>query len=59
MPSGEQKRLLERFYLSEDGKRALIDVLLEDPEYLAEPFGGQTTLVYSPHLELYSYDCNP
>jgi hypothetical protein len=58
VPSGAQKHVIERFSLSDDGARAVVDVFIEDPQFLAEPFIGRTTMVYSPHLQLYSYDCN-
>jgi hypothetical protein len=57
VPSGARKHVVERFSLSDDGTRAIVDVFIEDPEFLAEPFAGQTTMVYSPHLQLYRYDC--
>ena len=57
VPSGAQKRMVERFSLSEDGTQAIVDVFVEDPEFLAEPFETQLEIVYSPHLELYSYEC--
>ena len=59
VPSGAQKHLVERYSLSEDGRRLQVEALLEDPEYLAEPFTGYTELVYTPELELYRYDCDP
>ncbi len=59
VPSGEQKHVVERFSLSDDGTRAIVDVFVEDPEFLTEPFEGQTEMVYSPHLQLYAYDCEP
>ena len=59
VPSGARKHMLERYSLSEDGRRALIDVFLEDPEFLAEPFSGHTEMVYTPELQLYRYDCDP
>ena len=59
VPSGAQKHVVERFSLSNDGTRAIVDVFVEDPEFLAEPFEGQTEMVYSPHLQLYAYDCEP
>jgi hypothetical protein len=49
--------VVERFSLSEDGTRAIVDVFVEDPEFLAEPFETRLEIVYSPHLRLYSYDC--
>lgn len=59
IPSTSEKHVIERYSLSEDRKRAIIDIWFEDPEYLAAPYRGQTTLVYSPELELYSYECIP
>ena len=59
VPSGAQKHVVERFSLSDDGTRAIVDVFVEDPEFLAEPFEGRTEMVYSPHLQLYIYDCQP
>ena len=58
VPSGTQKHLVERYSLSDDGTRAIIDYTIEDPEFLTEPFVGQTTMIYSPHLQLFAYDCN-
>ncbi|HSG66815.1 MAG TPA: DUF6152 family protein [Gammaproteobacteria bacterium] len=59
VPSGPRKHLVERYRLSEDGTRALVDILIEDPDYLAEPFSGQIEMIYQPHLTLYRYDCDP
>ena len=58
-PSGAQKHVVETFSLSEDGSQVLVDVFLEDPEYLAEPFHGTILLDYSPHLEMLSFECDP
>lgn len=59
VPSGSQKHVVERYSLSEDGTRMIVDLLVEDPEFLAEPFRGRTELVYVPHLQLYRYNCIP
>jgi len=59
VPSGAQKHVVERYTLSEDGAQLLVDVFLEDPEYLAGPFTGSLVLNYSPHLEMISVDCDP
>lgn len=59
VPSGPNKHLVERYSLSEDSTRAFVDVLLEDPDYLAEPFSGRVEMVFQPHLQLYRYDCDP
>jgi len=57
IPSSTQKHVVERFSLSEDRTRAIVDVMIEDPEFLAEPFTGRTEMTYVPHLQLYRYDC--
>ena len=59
IPSGAQKHVIERFALSEDGTQLLVDIFLEDPEYLAEPFAGTVVMNYSPHLEMLGLDCDP
>ncbi len=55
--SSPERHVVERFSLSEDGTRALVDVVVEDPEYLAEPFVGHTEMMFVPHLQLYRYNC--
>jgi hypothetical protein len=57
IPSSTQKHVVERFSLSEDATRAIVDVVVQDPEFLAEPFTGRTEMTYVPHLQLYRYDC--
>lgn len=59
VPSGAHKHMIERYSLSEDGRRLQVEVFLEDPEHLTEPFNGYTELVYTPELRLYRYDCDP
>ena len=59
VPSSADKHVIERYTLSQDRNRAIVDIWFEDSEYLSEPFVAQTTLVYSPELELYSYECVP
>jgi hypothetical protein len=58
-PMGSNRRVTERFRLSEDRRRLLIDFDVEDPDYLAEPFAGTMEWDYSPHLELIGIDCDP
>ncbi len=57
IPSGTQKHLIERYRLSDDGSRITIDVVLEDPEYLAEPFSTTIEWVHAPQLEMASFGC--
>ncbi len=59
IPSGAMRHVVERFTLDDDGRRVSVDVFLEDPEYLAEPFTAELALHYSPHLELIGIDCDP
>ncbi len=59
LPSGPDKHVVERFELSEDGTRIVIDYEFEDPEYLNEPFVGQVVWYYAPHLEMLGFDCDP
>lgn len=59
VPSSLDKHVVERFALSEDGARIVIDFFLEDPEYLAEPFTGTVEWFYAPHFEMLGFDCDP
>jgi len=59
VPSSPQKHTIERYALTSDGTRMTIDVFLEDPVYLAEPFSGQLEWQYSPTLTFHSYNCDP
>lgn len=59
IPSGSGKRVQERFTLSEDGRSLAIDIRVEDPEYLEEPFETELTWQYSPTLSLSPFECDP
>ena len=59
IPSGTEKHVVERLTLSEDGSTVLLDMFVEDPEYLAEPGSAQLTWHYAPRLEFISAPCNP
>ncbi len=50
VPSGPQKRLVERFSLAEDGSHLNYSYVMEDPEYLAEPVTGTTRWDSRPEL---------
>jgi hypothetical protein len=58
IPSGEEKHVLERLTLSDDGTQLQIDVVVDDPEYLAEPLSTQFTWDYAPHLPFLSAPCD-
>ena len=59
VPAGLEKRVVERFRLSEDRTHIVIDFELEDPEYLTEPFVGTLNWYYAPHFEYLGFDCDP
>lgn len=59
IPSGPQKRLTERYALSEDGAELTLEYDLEDPEYLAAPVVHTAIWRYSPDLDLVPYSCDP
>ena len=59
VPSGPQKHVVERYRLIEGGTRMSVEFMLEDPEYLAQPMTHSWELIYSPHLELTTFDCDP
>ena len=58
IPSGAQKHVVERYALSEDGTRIVIDFIAEDPEYLAEPLTGSIEWDYAPDLEMLRFSCD-
>jgi hypothetical protein len=59
VPSGAQKHVVERYWLTEDGTRAVVDFVLEDPEYMAAPMTHSRELIYSPQMEMSRFDCDP
>ena len=59
LPSGPRKHVVERYQLSEDHSRLTIDFVLEDPDYLAEPFTIRTEWDYAPKLQLLRFGCEP
>ena len=59
VPSGLQKHMIERYSLSDDGTRVLVDIVVEDPEFLAVPYSGHIEMVYTPDLQLHRYNCVP
>jgi hypothetical protein len=59
LPSGPRKHVVERYQLSEDGARLLISVVLEDPDYLAEPLTFSTEWEFAPTLQLMRFACEP
>jgi hypothetical protein len=57
IPSGAQKRVVERYRLTDGGETLTVDFTIEDPEYLTEPFSGSELWRYAPQLELVPNKC--
>lgn len=59
IPSGALRHVVERLTLDEDGRTISIEIMLEDPQYLAQPLTAELALHYSPHLEMIEVECDP
>ena len=59
LPSGPQKHVVERYRLSEDRTRLLIDIVVEDPDYVIEPLTMGMEWDYTPKLRLLRFGCEP
>ncbi len=59
VPSGARKHVVERYRLTEDGTRIIVDFTLEDPEYITTPMTHSRELIYSPQMEMAEFDCDP
>ncbi len=57
IPSGAGKHTVERYYLSEDKRQLIIDYVVEDPEYFAEPTRGRSVWDYAPDGEMLPFGC--
>ena len=59
VPSGAQKHVVERYRLIEGGTRILVEFVLEDPEFIAQPMTHARELIYSPQMAVSQFDCDP
>jgi len=59
LPSGAQKHTIERFELSDDRSQLNVEIFVEDPQFLAEPFTVNTIWDYSPDRAMERFDCDP
>ena len=57
-PSSSQKKLTERFTLSDDGKTLLYSGTVEDPVYLTQPSQWSGRLQYRPGMPQSNQKCN-
>jgi hypothetical protein len=58
LPSGSRKHVVERYQLSDDRTRLLVNAVVEDPDYLAEPLTVSTTWDYAPQQRLLRFACD-
>lgn len=59
VPSGAQKHATEHIRLSDDHTRLIFEFVIEDPQYLAEPFSGHVEWYYAPQFEMLGFGCDP
>jgi hypothetical protein len=59
VPSGALKHVVERYRLTEDQTRIIVDFTLEDPEFIAEPLTHSRELLYAPAMTIERFDCDP
>ena len=59
VPSGAQKHTIEQFALSADGTELEVEIFVEDPEYLVEPFSVSATWTYAPNGQIAPFTCDP
>jgi hypothetical protein len=59
VPSSEQKEVIERFSVSEDGETLLYEYTVNDPVYMSEPYSGRIRLTRVPDgTPMYPYECD-
>jgi len=58
VPSSDQKKLVEKFSLAEDGKSLIYAGTIEDPKYLTQPAQWTGRLEYRPGMPLSNQKCN-
>ena len=59
VPSGARKHVVERYRLHDDGTRMNIEFTLRDPEFIVGQMTYDRDLIYSPHLDMTPFDCDP
>lgn len=58
IPSGAEKHVVERYHLGDDGTTVTVDMMLEDPEYLASSLTDTMDWIYAPDQQLLKWDCD-
>ena len=57
--SSEKKTTVERYTLSEDGRKLMLNFTMTDPEYLAKPVTDEQTYNLNAGYKLQEYLCDP
>ena len=58
VPSSDQKKLVERFTLADDGKSLIYEGTIDDPKYLTQTASWSGRLQYRPGMPLSNQKCN-
>ena len=58
IPSGAQKHVIEKYTLSENGRRLSVEYFVEDPEFMSEPLVGSMEWIYSPDSQIVPWECD-
>lgn len=59
IPSSEQKRLVERYTLNEDGSQMTVNYTVTDPVFLAEPYSAQVVWHrMPPDSPIHAFECD-
>jgi hypothetical protein len=58
VPSSDQKHVVERYTLTNDGRRLEVETLFEDPVYLTEPMEMATTFFLDAGYPWQNYNCD-
>jgi hypothetical protein len=58
VPSGAHKHTVERFELGADGTELNVEIIVEDPEFVVEPYTVETIWTYAPDRTPESFGCD-
>ena len=59
VPSGAEKHVAHRYRLIDGGTRIDVEFMLEDPEFIVGSLTDERQMIYSPHMEILPFDCDP
>lgn len=59
VPAGGATRVVERFEMSDDRRQLAYSWRIENPDYLAEPYGRTANWAWRPDIEVPRLECDP